>query len=105
MAAFDAAAPGAVHRVIYEDMVRETDREIRRLLDHLGLPFEPACLEFYKNDRAVRTASSEQVRKPIFTDGVDQWKHYEPWLGPLVDALGSVIASYPAVPPDLRGAV
>ncbi|WP_426170089.1 tetratricopeptide repeat-containing sulfotransferase family protein [Sandarakinorhabdus sp. DWP1-3-1] len=98
MAAFDAAAPGAVHRVIYEDMVAHTEREIRRLLDHLGLDFEPACLEFHRNDRAVRTASSEQVRRPIFTDGIEQWKHYAPWLDPLVAALGPVLPAYPGVP-------
>ncbi|PZN95913.1 MAG: hypothetical protein DCF31_05090 [Alphaproteobacteria bacterium] len=98
MAAFDVAAPGAVHRVIYEDMVDQTEREIRRLLDYLGLAFEPACLEFYKNDRAVRTASSEQVRQPIFTDGIEQWKHYAQWLDPLVAALGPVLPAYPGAP-------
>jgi predicted Zn-dependent protease len=101
MAAYDAAAPGAVHRVIYEAMVGDTEREVRRLLTFLDLPFEPGCLEFYKNDRAVRTASSEQVRQPIFTDGIDQWKHFEPWLGPLAAALGSAATVYPDVPPDL----
>ena len=95
MAAYDAAAPGAVHRVIYEDMVADTETEIRRLLAYLNLPFEPGCLEFYKNDRAVRTASSEQVRQPIFTDGIEQWKNYEAWLGPLVEALGPVLDAYP----------
>jgi predicted Zn-dependent protease len=98
MAAYDAAAPGAVHRVIYEDMVANTETEVRRLLGHLGLPFEQACLEFYNNDRAVRTASSEQVRQPIFTDGIEQWKNYEAWLGPLVEALGPVLDAYPAAP-------
>lgn len=101
MAAFDAAVPGAVHRVFYEDMVGNTEAEVRRLLACLDLPFEPACLEFYNNDRAVRTASSEQVRQPIFTDGIDQWRHFEPWLGPLVETLGSVATAYPAVPADL----
>jgi len=100
MAAYDAAAPGAVHRVIYEDMVANTEVEVRRLLDALGLGFEPACLEFYNNDRAVRTASSEQVRQPIFTDGVDHWKRYEPWLAPLVETLGPVVAAYPDAPSD-----
>jgi hypothetical protein len=90
--------PGAVHRVIYEAMVANTENEVRRLLAYLGLPFEPACLEFYKNDRAVRTASSEQVRQPIFTDGIDPWKHYEAWLAPLVEALGPVLAAYPDAP-------
>ncbi len=98
MAAYDAAAPGAVHRVIYENMVRETEREVRRLLDYLGLPFEQGCLEFYNNDRAVRTASSEQVRRPIFTDGIEQWKQYEAWLGPLAEALGPVLDAYPEAP-------
>jgi predicted Zn-dependent protease len=100
MAAYDAAAQGGVHRVIYENMVADTENEIRRLLDYLGLPFEQSCLEFYKNDRAVRTASSEQVRRPIFTDGIEQWKNYETWLGPLVEALGPVARTYPEVPPD-----
>lgn len=95
MTAYDAAAPGAVHRVFYEAMVGDTEREIRRLLDYLGLPFEAGCLEFYKNDRAVRTASSEQVRQPIFTQGVEQWKHYDPWLTPLRQALGGLISTYP----------
>jgi len=102
MAAYDEAAPGAVRRVIYERMVADTEGEVRRLLDGLGLPFEPACLEFYNNDRAVRTASSEQVRRPIFTDGVDHWKNYAPWLGPLVEALGPVVDAYPAPPADWR---
>jgi len=83
-------------------MVANTEREVRALLDYLGLPFEPACLEFYNNDRAVRTASSEQVRRPIFTDGLDHWRHFAPWLGPLETALGTVVDAYPEVPADLR---
>ena len=71
---------------------------MRRLLDYCGLPFEEACLRFYENERAVRTASSEQVRQPIFTRGLDQWRHYEPWLGPLKDALGPVLEAYPQCP-------
>jgi predicted Zn-dependent protease len=98
MAAYDDAAPGAVHRVIYEDMVGRTEHEVRRLLDYLGLPFEQSCLEFHKNERAVRTASSEQVRRPIFTHGLEQWKRYEEWLGPLKDALGPVLVNYPLPP-------
>jgi tetratricopeptide (TPR) repeat protein len=84
---FDAVLPGKIHRVIYEELVDDTEGEIRRLLDHCGLPFEAGCLRFHENDRAVRTASSEQVRKPIFRDGIDQWRHYEPWLGPLKAAV------------------
>lgn len=98
MAAFDAHVPGAVHRVIYEDMVADTERQVRRVLGYLGLPFEQGCLEFYNNDRAVRTASSEQVRKPIFRDGLEPWRNYEPWLAPLVEALGPVLTAYPGVP-------
>jgi len=101
MAAFDREAPGAVYRVIYEQMVADTEGEVRRLLDHVGVPFEEDCLAFYRNRRAVRTASSEQVRQPIFTGGVDHWRQFEPFLGPLRDALGSVETAYPEVPADL----
>lgn len=105
MADYDAAAPGAVHRVIYENMVEDTESEVRRLLDYLGLPFEQACLEFYNNDRAVRTASSEQVRQPIFTSGVDHWKHFDQWLGPLREALGPVVDAYPEIPRCMADAI
>jgi tetratricopeptide (TPR) repeat protein len=98
MAHFDAVLPSRIHRVIYEDMVEDTEAEIRRLLDYCGLPFEDACLRFYDNDRAVRTVSSEQVRRPIFRDGLDQWRNFQPWLGPLQDALGDVIDSWRGVP-------
>jgi len=91
MARFDAVLPGRVHRVIYEDMVEDTEGQVRRLLDYCGLPFEPACLKFYENDRAVRTVSSEQVRRPIFRQGLEQWRHYEEWLGPLKQALGPAL--------------
>jgi cytochrome c-type biogenesis protein CcmH/NrfG len=96
MAHFDNVLPGRIHRVIYEDMVDDTEREVRRLLDYCGLPFEDACLRFFDNERPVRTASSEQVRQPIYRDGVDQWRHYEPWLDPLKAALGPVLVSYRA---------
>ncbi len=98
MAHYDAALPGKVHRVIYERMVADTEGEVRRLLAHVGLPFEDACLAFWTNDRAVRTASSEQVRRPIFGEAVDHWRNFEPWLGPLKEALGSVLATYPDAP-------
>ena len=94
MAHFDAALPGRVHRVIYEDLVEDTEGEVRRLLDYCGLPFEASCLKFYDNDRAVRTVSSEQVRRPIFRDGLDQWRHFEPWLGPLKSALGPTLEAW-----------
>ncbi|MET0658734.1 MAG: sulfotransferase [Steroidobacteraceae bacterium] len=98
MAHVDAVLPGRVHRVIYEDMVADTETEVRRLLDYCGLSFDERCLRFYENDRAVRTASSEQVRQPIFRDAVDHWRHYDAWLGPLREALGPVLDSYPAAP-------
>jgi predicted Zn-dependent protease len=98
MAHFDAVLPGRVHRVFYEMMIEDTEAEVRRLLDYCGLPFEGACLRFYENERAVRTASSEQVRQPIFREGIDHWRHYESWLGPLKEALGPVLECYPEVP-------
>lgn len=98
MAHFDAVLPGRVHRVIYERMVEDTDNEVRRLLDYCGLPFEAQCLRFFENERPVRTASSEQVRRPIFREGLDQWRHYEPWLEPLKAALGPVLDTYPEPP-------
>ena len=94
MGHYDAVLPGRVHRVLYEDVVANTEREVRRLLDHCGLPFEEACLRFFENDRPVRTASSEQVRQPIYTGGVDHWQHYEPWLDPLKQALGPALTEY-----------
>jgi len=99
MAHYDAVLPGRVHRVFYERMVEDTEHEVRRLLDYCGLPFDEACLRFYENDRIVRTASSEQVRRPIYREGVDHWRNYEPWLGPLKAALGPVLTAYPEVPP------
>lgn len=90
MAAYDVAAPGRVHRVAYERMVADTKGEVGALLAHLGLPFEEDCLAFWRNERAVRTASSEQVRQPIFQEGIDHWRHFEQWLGPLAEALGDL---------------
>lgn len=98
MAHFDQVLPGRIHRVLYEDMIEDTEAQVRRLLDHCGLPFDERCLRFYETERAVRTASSEQVRQPIYRDGMDQWRHYEPWLAPLKQALGPVLDAYPAVP-------
>jgi Tfp pilus assembly protein PilF len=98
MAHIDTVLPGRVHRVYYERMVNDTEYEVRRLLDYCGLPFEAGCLRFYENERVVRTASSEQVRQPIYREGVDHWRHFEPWLGPLQQALGPVLEAYPEVP-------
>ena len=104
MAHFDAVLPGRVCRVIYEDVVEDTENQIRRLLDHCGLPFETACLNFHENDRAVRTVSSEQVRRPIFRDGLEQWRHFEPWLDPLKEALGSTLDDWRGAPTPAREA-
>jgi len=100
MAHFDAVLPGRMHRVVYEELVADPEAEVRRLLDYCGLPFDERCLRFYENDRAVRTASAEQVRQPIFQSGVDHWRHFDPWLGPLRAVLGPVLEQYPDVPDE-----
>lgn len=100
MAHIDTVLPGRVHRVIHEELIADPEGEIRRLLAALDLPFEENCLRFHENSRPVRTASSEQVRRPINRDGVERWRAYEAWLGPLKDALGPVLNAYPAAPPD-----
>jgi tetratricopeptide (TPR) repeat protein len=102
MAHFDRVLPGKIHRVIYEDMVADPEAEVRRLLDYLGLPFEEKCLRFYETKRTVLTPSSEQVRRPITGEAVDYWRVFEPWLGPLINALGSAFTAYPNVPEELR---
>jgi hypothetical protein len=98
MAHFDAVLPGRVLRVHYEHMVADPEAQIRRVLDYCGLPFEEGCLRFYQNERAVRTASSEQVRQPIYKEGIDHWQHFEPCLEPLKKALGPILDYYPDVP-------
>jgi hypothetical protein len=100
MAHFDQVLPGRVHRVVYERMVDDTEREVRRVLDYCGLPFEEGCLRFYENERAVRTASSEQVRRPIYRDALEQWTHYEPWLGGLRQYLGPALEAHAAAMSD-----
>ena len=87
---WDAVLPGKVLRVQHEDVVEGLEGNVRRILEFCGLEFEPACLEFYKTERSVRTASSEQVRQPIYKEGIDQWRNFEPWLAPLKDALGDL---------------
>jgi tetratricopeptide (TPR) repeat protein len=94
MAHFEAALPAPPYRLIHERLIDDPEAEIRALLDFLGLPFEPACLAFHETERAVRTASSEQVRRPINREGVGQWRAYEPWLDPLKQALGPVLDSW-----------
>jgi hypothetical protein len=91
----DAVLPGRVHRVYYEQLVADPEDEVRRLLSYCGLPFEAQCLRFYDNRRVVQTISSEQVRRPIYSDAVGQWRNYEPWLGTLKQTLGDLIDRYP----------
>jgi len=83
--------PGSILRVEHEAVVDDLEGSVRRILDYCGLPFEPACVEFHKTERRVHTASSAQVRQPINKEGLDQWRHYEPWLGPLKSALGDLL--------------
>jgi hypothetical protein len=91
---WDAVLPRRILRVWYEDVVEDLEGNVRRILEFCGLEFEPACVEFYKTERSVRTASSEQVRQPIFRDGLLQWRNYEPWLGPLKDSLNDALIRY-----------
>ncbi len=92
----DTVLPGRVHRVYYEQLVMDPEVVVRRLLEHCGLPFESGCLRFYENRRVVTTISSEQVRRPINSDALDQWRQFEPWLGELKDVLGNLVERYPA---------
>lgn len=92
---WDEVLPGRVHRVHYEDMVADTETQVRKLLDYCGLEFEENCLRFYETERAIRTPSSEQVRQPIYKSGLEQWRNYEAFLEPLKEALGPVLDRYP----------
>jgi tetratricopeptide (TPR) repeat protein len=91
---WDAVLPGRILRVCYEDVVEDLERNARRLLEFCDLKFEPVCLEFYKLGRSVATASSEQVRQPVFREGLLQWRNYEPWLGPLKCHLDDALVRY-----------
>ncbi|MSQ97673.1 MAG: sulfotransferase family protein [Xanthomonadales bacterium] len=92
---WDQVLPGRVLRVQYEDMVADTEGQVRRLLEHCGLPFEEQCLRFYETERAIRTPSAEQVRQPIYQGGLEQWRNFESHLGPLKEALGPLLQRYP----------
>jgi hypothetical protein len=94
---WEAVLPGRILRVEHESVVDDLAGNVRRILNFCGLEFEPACVEFHKTARSVRTASSEQVRQPIFREGLDQWRHYEPWLSPLKDALGDALLRWRSV--------
>ena len=91
---YDRVLPGQVHRVIHEQLVDKFEPEVLRLLAHVGVPFEPACVEFHQSTGPVRSASAEQVRRPVSREGVDRWRAFEPWLGPLKDALGDALKDW-----------
>lgn len=91
---WDRVLPGRVLRVSYEDLVEDLEGGVRRMLDHCRLPFEAGCLAFHRTRRSVRTPSSEQVRRPIGREGLDQWRNYSPWLAPLAEALGEAATDY-----------
>lgn len=91
----DGVLPGRVYRLHYERLVTDTENEVRRLLEYCRLPFEPECLRFYENRRVAQTISSEQVRRPIYTAGLEQWRHFEPWLEPMRILLQDLIDDYP----------
>ena len=92
---WDQVLPGKVLRVHYEDVVADLEPQVRRILEHCGLPFEEACLKFHETERSVRTPSSEQVRQPIYKSGLEQWRNFEPYLDRLKQALGPVLGRYP----------
>lgn len=98
MSHYDAVLPGRVHRVIHEELVTDPEPHIRALLDYCGLPFEEQCLRPHETERAVHTASAEQVRQPISAKGLDEWRAFEPYLDPLKKALGPVLDAYPDAP-------
>ncbi len=91
---FDAVQPGRIHRVIYEDLVNDMEKEVRSLLDHCGLPFHIGCLKFHETERPVRTASSEQVRRPLYREGLEHWRNFQSWLEPLKAALGPALETW-----------
>jgi len=95
MAHFDRVLPGRIHRIQHENLIENFGTEVERLLTYCGLAFEAGCLRFYENDRPVRTPSAQQVRRPLYRDGVEHWRHYEQWLRPLKDALGDALEAYP----------
>ena len=96
---WDAALPGFVLRVEHEDLVADLEGQVRRMLDFCALPFEPACLDYHQTDRSIRTPSAQQVRQPIYKTGLDQWRNYEPWLGPLKEALGPELRAHYSIDP------
>jgi hypothetical protein len=101
---WDEVLPGKVLHVRYEDIVEDLEREVRRILEHCELPWQEGCLRFHETERAVKTASSEQVRQPIYSSSVNLWRNYEPWLGELIDILEPELSELPQAgrPSSLR---
>ena len=99
---WDQVLPGKVLRVVYEDVVADIEGQVNRLLDYCGLPFEEQCLSFHKTERAIRTASSEQVRQPIYQSGLDQWRHFESHLEPMREQLSDLIQAHDSRPSALH---
>ncbi len=91
---WDRVLPGVVLRVHYENVVEDTENEVRRLLDFVGVPFEEACMAHHRTRRSVRTPSSEQVRQPIYKSGMDYWRNYETFLGEMRRTLADEIGGY-----------
>ena len=91
---FDEVLPGRIHRLIHDDLVEDLEGQVRRLLDYVGVPFDENCLRFFETKRAVHTPSSEQVRQPINRKGFGRWRHYEPWLDEMKQALGSTLEDW-----------
>lgn len=98
MTHFDAVLPGRIHHLQYEALVDQTEAEIRRMIDYCGLPFEEQCLRYWETERAVQTPSSEQVRKPIFKDAVEQWRNYAEWMGPMKEVFSDMPTAMPTTP-------
>ena len=95
---WDEVLPGYVLRVQHEDVVNDLEGQVRRMLDFCGLDFEVSCVNYHQTERSIRTPSAEQVRQPIYKTGLEQWKNFEPWLSPLIDALGpEVLELYPTI--------
>jgi hypothetical protein len=94
---WDKVLPGFVLHVQYEDVVCDLDAQVKRILEFCDLPFEETCFGFHETKRSIRTPSAEQVRQPIYKSGLDHWRHYEPWLAPLKEALGPIVADNGAI--------
>lgn len=103
MAHFEYVMPNRIYHAYYEKLIIDPEKEIRNILDYCDLPFSDSCLKFWQTERWINTYSLQQVRQPIFPDGLDHWRHYEPWLEPLRQKLGTSLATYPSPEPAAPG--